>query len=45
MQLIVTQRDVCWIVTYVPPALEVYQLYFDYDLAELLLLALEPIHD
>ena len=45
LQLLVTQRDVCWIATYVPPALEVFQLYFDSDLAELLLLALEPIHD
>ena len=45
LQLLVTQRDVCWIVMHVPPALDVYQLYFDSDLAELLLLALEPIHD
>ena len=44
LQLIVTQRDVCWIATYVPPALEVHRLFIDYDLVELLLLALEPIH-
>ena len=44
LQLLVTQRDVCWVTVYVPPALEIYQLYYDSDLAELLLLTLEPIH-
>ena len=44
LQLLVTQRDVCYIATSVPPALEIQQLFYDSDLAELILLALEPIH-